>query len=229
MKKLIPLTLTAFAFVNASVFAVPAVQAESYGGVTTTPNCLEIDETVSNPAVTNTLEYVDNIAPGDTKYQPNTTLVARIKVKNTSNQLVPAVHISNDIPQYVTYFAGPGVVTDGGHRLDMDIGDIQAGEEKYYYITYKTATTEELPADRSIICVTNKVVAQGAICNRDEDSSQLCIEKQVLGTTVNQNYAQQLQSVKVAPKAGTEMGLILLGLNGIVGALGFALKKKMSS
>jgi len=47
----------------------------------------------------------------------------------------------------------------------------------------------------------------------DDDTAQLCIEKQVLG-------------VKTVPKAGPEMGLVILGLNVLTAVLGLAIRKK---
>ena len=211
-----------------TLILVPTSQviAQSYGGTPNTPDCLSIDKMVSNPAITNTIEYVDNISPSDVKYQANATAIARIKVKNTSNQIVPAVTVTDEIPSYISYFAGPGVLSADGRILTIALGDLQAGEERYMYITYKTAQAGDMPSDKSLICVINKVSVQGSICNRDEDSAQMCIEKSVTKGGINPTYTEQLQAVKTAPKAGPEMGIALLGLNGLIGTIGYILKKK---
>ncbi|MEI6327451.1 MAG: hypothetical protein WCO78_05035 [Candidatus Roizmanbacteria bacterium] len=216
---------TVLSLLIAALFVVtPTTQviAQSYGGTPSNPNCLNIDKMVSNPAVTNTIEYVDNISPSDVKYQANSTAIARIKVKNTSNQVVPSVTVTDEIPSYLSYFAGPGVLSADGRILTIALGDLQTGEERYVYITYKTARPEDMPYDKSLICVINKVYAQGSICNRAEDTAQMCIEKNVINVT----YTDQLKAVKTAPKAGPEMGIALLGLNGLIGTIGYILKKK---
>lgn len=220
--------LTALAISTMIVVPVSQVIAQSYGGTPNTPDCLSIDKMVSNPAITNTIEYVDNISPSDVKYQANATAIARIKVKNTSNQIVPAVTVTDEIPSYLYYFAGPGVLSADGRILTIALGDLQAGEERYMYITYKTAQAGDMPADKSLICVINKVSVQGSICNRDEDSAQMCIEKSAVVTKggINPTYTQQLQAVKTAPKAGPEMGIALLGINGLIGTIGYIIKKK---
>ncbi len=218
--------LTALAVSTMIVMPATQVIAQSYGGTPNTPDCLSIDKMVSNPAIANTIEYVDNISPSDVKYQANATAIARIKVKNTSNQIVPAVTVTDEIPSYISYFAGPGVLSADGRILTISLGDLQAGEERYMYVTYKTARAEDMPYDKSLICVINKVTVQGSICNRDEDSAQMCIEKSVTKGGVKSAYTEQLQAVKVAPKAGPEMGIALLGLNGLIGTVGYILKKK---
>lgn len=227
LNKTVFATLSLFSIITLSPMNV---FAQSYGNTPNTPSyCINIDQMVSNPAVTKTIEYIDNISPSDAKYQANSTLVARIKIKNVSNVVVPAVKVTNTIPQYVYYFAGPGSLSQDGRILTIDAGDLQAGEEKYFYVTYKTANVDQLPADKSITCVSNLVSAQGSICNRDEDSAQMCIEKPIATKGgVNPIYQEQLQAVKTAPKAGPEMGAALLGLNAVVGSLGYFLKKKLA-
>lgn len=221
--------LVTLSFLGIIVMRPLNVSAQSYGSTPNTPSyCINIDQMVSNPAVTKTIEYIDNISPSDVKYQANSTLVARIKIKNVSNVVVPAVKVTNTIPQYVYYFAGPGSLSQDGRYLTIDAGDLQAGEEKYFYITYKTANIDQLPADKSIICVSNLISVQGSNCNRDEDSAQMCIEKPTVSKGgINPIYQEQLQAVKTAPKAGPEMGIALLGLNVLAGSFGYFLKKKL--
>jgi hypothetical protein len=74
-------TIMLFA-VSVSLSSVP-VSAGMYGGYGGSPpyDCLSADQTVSNPAITKTIEYIDNITPQGAKYKPNQALYARIKVK----------------------------------------------------------------------------------------------------------------------------------------------------
>jgi hypothetical protein len=206
----------------------PSVSAQSYGSNTYyPPSCIFIDQMVSNPAITKSIEYVDNISPSDVKFQPGATVIARVKIKNSASISVQGIKITNTIPQYMSYFSGPGSLSSDGKVLTIDAGDLQPGEEKFFYITYKTASAESLPADKSVICVPNVMSAQGTACNRDEDTSQICIEKSTATKGgVNPVYQQQLQAVKTAPKAGPELGIVFLGLNAFVGAFGLALKRR---
>ncbi|MEI7652807.1 MAG: hypothetical protein WCJ70_00815 [bacterium] len=230
MIKLNKVALTTLSLLGIITLSPLNVFAQSYGNTPNTPSyCLNVDQMVSNPAVTKTIEYIDNISPSDTKYQANSTFVARMKIKNVSNVVVPAVKVTNTIPQYVYYFAGPGSLSQDGRVLTIDAGDLQAGEEKYFYVTYKTANADQLPADKSMVFVSNLISAQGSSCNRDEDAAQIGIEKLIITKGgVNPIYQEQLQAVKTAPKAGPEMGVALLGLNALVGSVGYFLKKKLA-
>ena len=227
MKKLLKIFLS-FVVVQIVVATSQTTFAQTYGGNTPPTTCLTIDQTVSNPAIMQTIEYVDNISPSDVKYQPNGIIIARIRVKNVSSIVVPAVTITNTIPSYVNYFAGPGTLSADGRILAISLGDMQPGEERYAYVTYKVVGADALPSDRSIVCVLNKVAVQGSTCNRDEDSAQLCIEKRGSGgtTTISPDYIQQLNAVKTAPKAGPELGLALISFNGIAATVGYFIKKR---
>jgi hypothetical protein len=170
-------TIMLFA-VSVSLSSVP-VSAGMYGGYGGSPpyDCLSADQTVSNPAITKTIEYIDNITPQGAKYKPNQALYARIKVKNNGNEIVPNVVITNEIPPCFTYIGGPGVLNKGGNVLSISIGDLNPQEEKVNYITYKVGDPTCFP-NKPIYCVLNKMRVQGDICNAVEDNAQLCVEPQ---------------------------------------------------
>ena len=85
-------------------------------------------------------------------------------------------------------------------------------QEKTFYIKTKVIPQANLPADKGLFCVSNFVKADSSNAY-DDDTSQLCIEKQVSGTT------------KV-PSAGPELGLLLLAGNILGAGIGLKLRKR---
>ena len=91
---------------------------------------------------------------------------------------------------------------------------VEVDKEKVYYIKMKVLPQTNLPADKGLFCVVNFVKANSANAY-DDDTSQLCIEKQVT-------------TVKTTPAAGPELGLILLAGNLLGVTTGLYLKKKLA-
>ena len=216
--------VTVFAFVMVvSTSPVSAGSYGSYGGYGGTPpsDCLSIDQTVSNPEITKTIEYIDNITPQGAKYKPNQALYARIKVKNTGSVIVPNVTITNEIPKCFSYIGGPGSLNKGGTVLTIPVGDLNPQEERVMYITYKVGDSTCFP-NKPVYCAVNKMRMQGDICNAVEDNAQLCVEPQVLGLTTKGGMPIE---VKQTPDSGPEFGILLLGAQLALAGAGIYLKK----
>jgi hypothetical protein len=225
-KNILVATLSAITIIN---FAVPVLAGSSYGayggyGGSPPSDCLSIDQTVSNPAITKTIEYIDNITPQSAKYKPNQALYARIKVKNNGNEIVPNVIITNEIPKCFTYIGGPGSLNKGGNVLSISIGDMNPQEEKVNYVTYKVGEPTCFP-NQPIYCAINKMSVQGDICNAVEDNAQLCVEPQVLGLTKGGLPID----VKETPDSGPEFGILLVGAQLALAGTGIYLKKRSNA
>lgn len=204
------------------------VNAGSYGGPYGSPGTpdecrIVIDVVVSNPAISKTVEYLDNTTASTGKYKPNQAVIARIKVKNTSNRALTSVKIVNEIPQCFSYIAGPGMLNKGGNSLTIDVGDMSAQEEKVFYVTYKVADESCFPL-QPITCVSNKITVHADACNA-QDTAQLCVERQILGTT----KGGQPLVVNQTPDTGPEFALGFAALSGLVGGAGYYIKKKLGS
>lgn len=193
----------------------------AYGGGGGSIDCLAIDQTVSNPAVTKTIEYIDNILPQSAKYKPNQALYARVKVKNTGPTTATNVSITNEIPQCFMYIGGPGTLNKGGTVLTIPVGDLAPQEEKEFYITYKVGEPNCFP-NKPLYCATNKMRVQADICNAQEDNAQLCVEPQVLGLTKGGVPI----TVKETPESGPEFGILFVGLQLALAGTGIYLKKR---
>lgn len=210
-----------------TLVVVPSVNAGTYGaygGGEPSTNCLSIDQTVSNPAIAKTIEYVDNITPQGAKYKPNQALYARVKVKNVGSVLATNVQITNEIPQCFSYIGGPGSLNKGGNVLTIPVGDLQPQEEKVFYITYKVGEPTCFP-NKPLFCVVNKMTLSADVCSASQDHAQLCVEPQVLGLTKGGVPI----TVSETPDSGPEYGIVLLGAQLAIAGAGIYLKKRSNA
>ncbi len=190
-------------------------QYGQYGGSLPSKTIL-IEKMVGKPVQTkggtDQLDFVDNLSPSDPRFAPEQQIVFRLKVKNTSDMALKGVEVKDFVPAFLTPVSVPGSFDAASRTITFNAGDFAMGEEKIYFLTMKIFSQNQMPADKGVICEINKAQATTKEVF-DEDSSQFCIEKQVLG-------------VQHVPSAGPEMGLALMGLEfGLLG-VGITLKKR---
>jgi len=213
MKKLIYV----FLLLVASYWLVNPVSAQygQYGGETPSYSIL-IDKMVGKPTQTKggsqTVTYVDNLSPSDPRFSPNQQIWFKVKVKNTSTQNLTAIQVIDYVPYYLMPIEGPGKWNPDNRTISWNAGDFAVDEEKVYYIKMQVFDQSLLPSDKGLFCVVNKVEAKKDNVAYDDDTTQLCIEKQVVGA-------------KTVPQAGPEYGMILLTLNLLGMGFGIKLKK----
>ena len=161
--------------------------------------------------------YVDNLGVNDFKFRADNIVFFKLKIKNTSNANLDNVVIKDTAPSYITIFDNPGTFDSNSRVLTINEGTLAAYEEKEYILTARVASSSDLPGGSNITCVINRVVASNDKVS-DEDTAQLCIEKQVLGE-------QTVPPVTKIPSAGPENGLAILSLSGLLGYFGLRLRK----
>lgn len=190
-------------------------QYGQYGGSTPSQNIL-IEKMVGKPNTTKgkTVEYVNNLSPADPRYVPNQEVYFKIRVKNTSTVKLTNITIKDIVPNYIEPLTGPGTFDRNSMKITFSAGDFDPDQEKTFYVTMQVLSQDKLPADKGLFCLVNKAEANGSNAF-DSSSSQFCVEKQVAGVTQ-------------VPKAGPEMGILLLGLNITGIGIGLALKKRVN-
>jgi len=212
MKKLIYV----FLLLVASYWLVNPVSAQygQYGGETPSYSIL-VDKMVGKPGTSNdatSYQYVDNLSVSDSRFKPDQLVFFKIKIKNTSTKKLVGMEVKDVVPSYLVPVEGPGSYNTTTREIVWNAGDFEVDEEKVFYIKMKVLPQTSLPADKGLFCVTNFVKATSANAY-DDDTAQLCIEKQVVGA-------------KKVPQAGPEMGVLILGLNVLTAGLGLAIRKK---
>jgi len=192
-------------------------QYGQYGGCPPSQTIL-IDKMVGKPIQTKgsvtDYEYVDNLSASDPRYKATQAIFFRIKVKNTANIKLVNVTVKDFVPLYLQPIEGPGSYDNLSRIITFNAGDFSPDEEKVYYVKMQVVDQNLLPADKGLFCLVNKVQAYTDKAS-DDDSSQFCIEKQVLG------------AAKV-PSAGPELGTILLAGEIITLGIGVSIRKYLT-
>lgn len=202
-----------FIFVSSPAFA----QYGQYGGESPSYSIL-VDKLVGKPSsatkggVTD-YQYIDNLSPSDPRFKENQEVFFKLIVKNTSTTTLSSITVKDFVPSYLNPIEGPGTYDEKNRVISFNAGDFATGEEKIYFLKMQVLAQKYLPADKGLFCVVNKAQAYNDKTS-DDDSSQLCIEKQVAGVTTT-------------PSAGPEMGLILLIGNFAILGTGYLLKKRV--
>lgn len=156
--------------------------------------------------------YVDNLSPSDPRFQPGNEVFFKLKVKNTSEAKLKNVAVTDFLPDFVTPVEGQGTFNNESREISINAGDLEVDEEKVFTIKVKILDQDQLPADKGLMCLVNKVQVANENVS-DEDTAQFCIEKEVLGVTA-------------VPSAGPEQGVALLIGQFSALSLGLILKRK---
>ena len=219
MKNNVIKTLTLATVMLAFVSTVSA-DTNEYGqyGSNTPSHSISLDKMVSSNASVDSNgnysgDFTDNLSSTDYRFKPESAVTFKLTVKNTSEEDLNNVTIKDFLPDYVTSVntgaIGDNVTFDSNaNTIYIPVGDLSANESKTYYVQVKTAAQNNLPADKSIICVTNNSTAYADDTPSNSDSSQFCIEKQVTG-------------VVTVPSTGPEMWALLA--TGEMAALGLGM------
>jgi hypothetical protein len=198
-------------FITSYTFAQYGAYEGGYSTTVMIDKAIGIPENTTKGGVKET-SYVDNYSSSDYRFQPDQYISFRLKIKNTSNEMLYSLKVKDILPFYIEPVDNLNNYNSSEKAISFDAGDFAVNEEKVYYLKFKIASQDKLPSDKGIICLVNKAEVSNSV-SYDEDSAQFCIEKEVKG-------------VKEVPAAGPEMGLVWLALNGLGIGTGLWLKNK---
>lgn len=171
-----------------------------------------LNQVTTKGGVTSTT-FVDNLASSDQRFYAGQAVTFKIKVKNTSDHKLTNLVVKDTLPNSLEQDSTKGGVASQTIILTDNL-TLNSGEETIFTVNTKVVAQEKLPTDKGVFCVYNKAYAYNSVVG-DNDTSQFCIEKKVLG-------------VKAQPNAGPEYGLGLLALQMLGLGSGVYLKKKSS-
>lgn len=204
-----------------------------YGGGQTcqqTGNLL-LTKTILNPQ-TNTM--VANLGVNDPKYSPDFITTFQLTVKNTGSGTISHVDIKDVFPQFVNFTVGPGSFDQNTKTVSFGLDNLNPGESRLFTILGKVVSANQLPGDKSVVCVVNQATATTADGLMSQSNSQFCIQKVTITPTPVPTTKGGLKvfpqpQVTTTPPTGPEM-LPLIGLipTGILGAF-LRRKTKLSS
>lgn len=163
--------------------------------------------------------YVDNLSRTDYKFKSGNYIWFKIKVKNTSNKHLSNVTVVDTFPQFLEVFPDGHSYDSNNRKLTVNLGSLDAGQQKELTLKARVLPQNQLPADKGIFCLINNVYAWSGNVS-DSDNSQFCVEKQVLGEQTKGGYVPP----KEIPSTGAELP-ILFSLAGSLGFVGMKLRR----
>ena len=208
MKKIITILLAIFVFLAALAVVKVNVLADSggyfYGGGAVLSEVM-VDKQVKNYEKG---IFVDNLSVADPKFKPEQEVVFRVMIKNTGNKDLDSIQIRDAFPSYINFVSGPENSNwdDGKREMTVDLNGLKAGESIDFLVTGKVFKREDLPEEKSIVCVSNFAEARSGD-TIDSDTSGLCI-----------------QNLEILPPTGPNSVLLMAVL--AVGGLGILMVKK---
>lgn len=162
-----------------------------YGTTTCTPTDVTLDKKVRNPI---TGVYVDNLLSGDASYSPGNDVLYILKITNSSNQNFSEVKVTDTLPEKFVRAS----VTDDNKNLVKDESftdnkltfklkdEFKANTSIEIHVTAKLKNTASF-SGKSRFCGNEDQLQNNADVTaqdrHDQDSSSLCVETSVLGTT----------------------------------------------
>lgn len=188
-------------------------QYGQYGGATPAQSIV-VDKKVASGTMTKggVTNYVDNFSPADPRFNPGAKVYFQVKVKNTSNTKVTNVMVKDVVPAYVEPVEGPGAYDPKTRTITYTLPELNPGQEDVKYFLMQVVAQDKLPADKGLMCTTNRAEAQSGGM-KDDDTAQFCIEKVVT-------------NVQQAPAAGPEFGLAVVALQAAGLGAGMYLRKR---
>lgn len=156
-----------------------------YGGGVECPRAGQalIDKKVLNPA---TNQFVDNLTPADPKYRPEQIVTFRLIVKNSRDQTLDTITVSDNIPQFVEYVPNFGSYDPNTKTVSFTVNNLAAGETRQFDLKARVVHSALLPSEKNIICPVNVATAITEGQPPDRNESQFCIEKQMVVPQVPQ-------------------------------------------
>ena len=162
--------------------------------------------------------FVDNLTPADARYIPGDKIAFQVKIRNTSNINLTNVKVQDILPDWLDAAEGPGSYDGITRTITWTYPQLLAGEERTERVVAQVKPQQELPADKGLMCMNNKAVVS-ADNAYDEDTAQVCVEKQVALVTTKGG-----QPLTQNPEAGTPL-LIIGALNLLALGAGVYMKR----
>lgn len=188
------------------------------GGYAATQSCtnITIDKKVQKPG---SKDFVDGLSGNDAKYNPGQEVNFQITVQNVGSDKITNLVVTDTLPQFVTFVAGPGSYDKNANKLTFVVASLESGQSQTIYIKTKIVDNVTFP-DKGFTCVTNFVRGTEQSGINVDDSTLFCIERPL-------KIYQPVLGVKQTPSTGPEAAAlpVLFGMGGF----GWFLRKKPNS
>ncbi|MCX6782992.1 MAG: hypothetical protein NTZ20_03295 [Candidatus Levybacteria bacterium] len=152
---------------------------------------VSINTTVLNPM---TNSYVDNILEKDANFQANQEISYQISITNKAYTSINQVMIKNTLPPLVNFIDGSGEYNSVSRTLTTQIGTMNIGETKKIIITAKIAESNQLPANKEIICIVSQATALAQNDQKANDEAKICFKNKITTPIIQSIQAKVVET-----------------------------------
>lgn len=190
-----------------------------YGGGEICPPSVSfsVSKLVQKPG---TGDFVENLSINDPKHAPSQEVTFQVNIKNTGTTKLTKTQVVDTFPAFLSFVSGAGNFDANTRNLTFTVESIDPGATVSFTIVGKTVEEKLLPLDQGIVCIINQAKATEEHGVTATDTSQLCIEKKVLGAAVTPQVVTTTKGAVITPPTGAEflslLGLIPTGIAGLV-------------
>lgn len=128
--------------------------------------------------------FVENVTEGMTPFSIGSDVLYQIYITNNSDQDVSHVDVKDVFPTQMSFVSGPGSYDKNTNTLTFTVDNLKKGETRTEQVLAKVGDQTKFAKDKSLHCeVVNTVAANVPDKKSESDTSSICVQTKVLGTS----------------------------------------------
>lgn len=146
------------------------------GGQSCQPVDLTINKQIKDLSTSN---FFDNLSVSTNSFALGNQFTFRLTITNSSGETFTNINVRDVFPGNMTFVSGPGTYDAGSRTLTFTIESLPAGQNRVFDIVAKvtgTMSSGQCAVNFSSVTALQRPTA-------DDDTAQICVTGQVLGTT----------------------------------------------
>lgn len=176
MKKILTVVIILFAVITQQLRRAKPTKAYIYGAQKVAPQVV-VDKKVKPVEAK---EWFDNLPQSSNLFTPQDLIDFKIIVRNTGEEDLENLKLSDSLPDYSKLIFGPGEYQEADKKLVWKIDKLAAGETKEFNARIQVEKAEKI-GQKQPFCLTNKISVFKDDEEKDSDTAQFCIEPRILG------------------------------------------------
>jgi uncharacterized repeat protein (TIGR01451 family) len=161
-----------FLFALPSYAQTPSCRPVYNGG----PACVQhkdisINKEVREPGAN---QFRDNLTANSNTFSADSPIVFRITIKNTSNNTLSNITVTDTLSPYLTYTKGDGAFDKSSRTFSAKLNSLNKGQSKSFTISAAIVSQNQLPETSGSYCLSNSANVQTGD-KRSTDIATYCI------------------------------------------------------
>jgi uncharacterized repeat protein (TIGR01451 family) len=119
--------------------------------------------------------FQDNLTAPNTRFSAGQMITFRLIVRNTSNNQLKNIIVTDTLPTYLTFINGDGTYNFNNRTFSATVATIEKGQSKTLALNVKVVPANNLPTSPSPVCLSNLATAKQGN-NTSQDTAVFCID-----------------------------------------------------